>query len=187
MKTNLLSSIRLTLILILTLGFLYPLLIRGVAFLSNGNGDGERIYKNGVVTGFTEIGQSFGEDKYFWGRPSAVNYNASGSGASNKSIYNTEYIQTIKSRIDSFRIRNPGIRINKIPVELVTSSGSGLDPDISREAALIQIDRISRTRKIGKARLIKLVNEMTEQKFLGVFGPEKVNVLSINLELDKLK
>jgi len=187
MKNYLFPSLRLTVILILVLGFLYPLIIRGVALLSNGSGDGERLYKNGKVIGFKEIGQSFREDKYFRGRFSSVNYNACGSGASNKSIYNREYIQTIKARIDTFLVRNPGIKRYEIPVELVTASGSGLDPDISREAALIQVGRISKARKIGKVQLSKLVNDMTNPPFLGVFGPEKVNVLSLNLELDKLK
>jgi len=187
MKNYLFPSLKLTGILILFLGFLYPLLIRGVAYLAPGSGDGVKIYKNGKIVGFREIGQSFQEDKYFWGRPSAVNYNASGSGGSNKSIYNPEYIQIMKTRIDTFLARNPGIKRNEVPVEMITASGSGLDPDISREAALIQIDRISKVRKIGKAQLTLLVDKMTLHPFLGVFGPEKVNVLALNLELDKLK
>jgi K+-transporting ATPase ATPase C chain len=187
MKKNLISSLILTLFLILLLGILYPLLIRGIAYFSPGSGNGvETIYK-GRIVGFELIGQAFTEDKYFQGRPSAVNYNAAGSGGSNKSIYNPEYIRTMQSRLDIFLINNPGIKKAEVPVELITASGSGLDPDISPETALVQISRIAKARGIEKEKIQELVKRMTVKPLFGFLGPEKVNVLKINIELDKLQ
>ena len=187
MKKNLKSSLILTLILILLLGFIYPLVIRSIAYISHGSGNGvETVYK-GKVVGFDLIGQSFTEDKYFQGRPSAVSYNAAGSGGSNKSIYNPEYINVMQARLDTFLRHNPEIRKADVPVELITASGSGLDPDISPAAALVQVPRISSARGIRQEKIQQLVRQMTIKPFLGFIGVEKVNVLKINIELDKLK
>jgi K+-transporting ATPase ATPase C chain len=187
MKKNILSSLILTLLLILLLGIFYPLLIRGIAYLSPGSGNGvETVYK-GRVVGFDLIGQAFTADKYFQGRPSAVNYNATGSGGSNKSIYNPDYIKSMQSRIDTFLVHNPGIKKADVPVELITASGSGLDPDISPAAATIQVPRIAQARGIRKEKIQKLIEKMTVKPLFGFFGPEKVNVLKINIELDKLQ
>jgi K+-transporting ATPase ATPase C chain len=187
MKKNLISSLILTLILIVLLGFLYPMLIRGIAYLSPGSGNGvETVYKD-KVAGFELIGQSFTSDKYFQGRPSAVNYNAAGSGGSNKSIYNPEYRKTLQSRLDTFLFHNPGIRKEDVPVDLITASGSGLDPDISPASAYVQVNRIARVRGIERGKINRLVERMTVKPFLGFFGPPKVNVLKINIELDNLR
>ncbi|MCX6247292.1 MAG: potassium-transporting ATPase subunit KdpC [Bacteroidetes bacterium] len=187
MKKNLLPSLILTLILIFILGFLYPLLIRGIAYFSPGSGNGvETVYKSRVV-GFDRIGQSFTSDKFFQGRPSAVNYNAAGSGGSNKSIYNPEYRKILQSRLDTFLVHNPGIKPADVPVELITASGSGLDPDISPAAAFVQVQRIAHARGIETEKIANLIDRMTEKPLFGFLGPEKVNVLKINIELDKLK
>ncbi|MGA2823459.1 MAG: potassium-transporting ATPase subunit KdpC [Bacteroidales bacterium] len=187
MKKNLISSLIFTLILIFLLGFLYPLLIRSIAYLTPGSGNGvETVYK-GRVVGFDLIGQAFTADKYFQGRPSAVNYNAAGSGGSNKSIYNPEYINVMQSRLDTFLKHNPGIRKTDIPVELITASASGLDPDISPAGAYVQVLRIAKARGIQKEKIQKLIKRMTVKPLFGFFGPEKVNVLKINIELDKLQ
>jgi potassium-transporting ATPase KdpC subunit len=187
MKRNILSSIILTLILILSLGIGYPLLIRTIAYLSPGSGNGvETLVKNKVV-GFDLIGQSFTADKYFQGRPSGVNYNAMGSGGTNKSIYNPEYIKVMQARVDTFLRHNPAVKKSEIPVELITASGSGLDPDISPAAAYVQVTRIAGVRSIEEEKLKQLISQMTVKPMLGFLGPEKVNVLKINVELDKLK
>jgi len=187
MKKNLKSSLVLTLILVLLLGFIYPLMIRGIAYLSPGSGNGvETVYK-GKVVGFDLIGQAFTADKYFQGRPSAVNYNATASGGSNKSIYNPDYIKFMKARLDTFLFHNPGIKKTEVPVELVTASGSGLDPDISPAAAYVQVPRIARERGIHQEKIQKLVERMTDKPLFGFLGPRKVNVLKINIELDKLQ
>ncbi len=187
MKTHLLPALRLTLVLVILLGFIYPLIIRGIALLSKGSGNGVAIERNGRVAGFELIGQSFRSDNYFWGRPSAVGYNASASGGSNKSPSNPEYQLVLQQRIDTFLVHNPAIDRSAIPSELVTASGSGLDPDISPESAFVQIPRIAAARGIDAGRLESLVRQHIEKPFLGIFGPEKVNVLKLNLALDSLK
>jgi len=148
---------------------------------------GSPLFINERVIGFENIGQSFTEDKYFWGRPSAVNYNAASTGGSNKGPTNSDYLAEVNARIDSFVVHNPGIDKKDIPSELVTASGSGIDPNISPEAAYIQILRISKERNISGDKLKELVRQNIEKKDLGFLGIEKVNVLKLNLALDNLK
>src|SRR5690606_24885386 len=121
--------------------------------------------------------QKFTEDRYFWSRPSAVGYNAAGSGGSNKGPANPEYLKTVQERIDTFLAHNPGVEKSEVPVDLVTASGSGLDPNVSVQGALVQIKRISRARNISEERLHQLVTNSIEKPFMGVFGPGKINVL----------
>jgi K+-transporting ATPase ATPase C chain len=187
MKKNLLTSLKLTMVMILILAGLYPLLIAGVAKLSPGNGKGETLSVNGKVVGYANIGQKFTEDKYFWGRPSAVDYNAVGSGGSNKGPSNPEYLKTVEARIDSFLVHNPGVSKSEIPSDLVTASGSGLDPNISVQAATVQVKRIAKVRHIEAGNLEQLIVSNTEKPLAGMFGPEKINVLKLNIALDNLK
>ena len=186
MQKSLISFLIITLILILLLGIIYPLLIRGIAYLSPGSGNGVETVHKGRVVGFDLIGQAFTSDKYFQGRPSAVNYNAAGSGGSNKSIYNPVYIKIMQARLDTFLVHNPGVKKQDVPVELITASGSGLDPDISPKAAWIQIPRIARIRGIPEQKLKILVEQMEMRSMLGFLGPEKVNLLKLNVALDNL-
>ncbi len=181
------QSIILTVITILMFGFGFPLLIWGIGQLMPNKSEGSPIIENGKVLGFENIGQSFTDDKYFWGRPSAVGYNAAGSGGSNLGPTNPDYLATVQGRIDTFMMKNPGIRKEDIPSDLVTASGSGIDPNISLQAANIQIPRISSVRKIPQAKLRELVEQFTEKPLLGFFGIEKINVLKLNIALDKLK
>ncbi len=187
MKKYLLTSLKLTVVMIIILAGLYPLFIAGVAKLAPGNGKGETLSVNGKVVGYANIGQKFTEDKYFWGRPSAVDYNAAGSGGSNKGPSNPEYLKTVQARIDSFLVHNPGVSKSEIPADLVTASGSGLDPNISVQAATVQIKRIARIRSIDEENLQQLIISNTEKPLGGMFGPEKINVLKLNLALDNLK
>ena len=131
MKKYLLPSLKLTLVCIIICSVLYPLFIAGVAKLSPGGGKGETLLVNGKVVGYANIGQKFTADKYFNSRPSAVDYNAAGSAGSNKGPSNPDYLKQVQDRIDSFLVHNPSIKKEQIPSELVTASGSGLDPDIS--------------------------------------------------------
>lgn len=170
--------------LILVLGVAYPLLIAGVAHFAIGQGKGRVVTVNGKVVGYENIGQKFTEDKYFQGRPSAVDYNAAGSGGSNKAASNPDYIKTVQERIDTFLAHNPGTLQADIPGELVTASGSGLDPDISPAAAEIQVNRIAATRHIDVAAIHKLIADHTDKSWL---GPDKINVLKLNIALDALK
>lgn len=187
MKKYLWPSVKLTLVMIVLLAVLYPLFIAGVANMTPGAGKGEQLTINGKVVGYANIGQQFSDDKYFWGRPSAVGYNAAGSGGSNKSTTNPDYLKMVEERIDSFLAHNPSVRKQDVPAELVTASGSGLDPDLSPEAAKIQVKRIATERGISEAAIISLVDSQIERPLLGIFGPSKVNVLKLNIELEKLK
>ena len=186
MKKNLLISLKLTLVLIIHCSILYPLLISAVGKAAPGGGDGETVMVNGRVVGYANIGQKFTEDKYFWGRPSAVDYNAAGSAGSNKGPSNPDYLKTVQDRIDSFLIHNPTVKKSEIPADMVTASGSGLDPDISPAGAFIQVNRIAQARNINSNKINELVQLHIEKPFLGLFGPSKVNVLKLNIALEQL-
>ena len=184
MKKNVLRSLKLTVVMILLCAVLYPLLVAGVGKMTPGNGKGVTVAVNGRVVGYEKIGQKFTEDKYFWGRPSAVDYNASGSAGSNKGPSNPDYLQIVQDRIDSFLAHNPGVKKEEIPADLVTASGSGLDPHISPAAAYVQAKRIATVRGLPEEKIHALVEEHVEKSIL---GPSVVNVLKLNIELDKLK
>lgn len=187
MKKYIIQSIRLTLVLLVLLCIIYPISIALVGKLSKGNGGGEKITKNGKVIGYALLGQSFTKPEYFWGRPSAVGYNAAGSAGSNKGPSNPDYLKEVATRIDTLLKYNPTIKKEEIPADMVTASGSGLDPNISEQGAIIQIKRIAAYRNIDERKIAKLVVENTNTPFLGLFGPSSVNVLQLNLALDKLK
>jgi len=187
MKNYLLQSIRLTLVLIVLLCVVYPVIIAFAGKLSKGNGNGETVSLNGKVVGYANIGQKFDKPQYFWGRPSAVNYNAAGSGGSNKGPSNPDYLKDVSKRIDTLLKYNPGLKKSDIPADMVTASGSGLDPDISPEAAQIQIKRIAANRKLTEQQVTELVAEHTEKPLLGLFGPAKINVLKLNIALESIQ
>jgi K+-transporting ATPase ATPase C chain len=186
MKQNILPALRLTIITIIFFCIVYTAFIWIIAQAGPANGNGETIIVHGKVVGFALEGQSFTQDKYFWGRPSAVNYNAAGSAGSNKGPTNPDYLKDVENRIDSFLVHNPSIKKENIPSELVTASGSGLDPDLSPDGAYIQVARIAKTRKISEDKIRALVAQHIEKPLLGLFGPEKVNILKLNIDLDKL-
>lgn len=173
--------------MIVLLAVIYPVLLAVAGKLTPGGGKGETIMVNGKVVGYANIGQLFSDDKYFHGRPSAVGYNAAGSGGSNKGASNPDYLKQVQQRIDTFLVHNPGIEKKDIPADLVTASGSGLDPDISPAAASIQVKRIAAIRKISEDKLYALVKEHTDGPLLRLMGPAKVNVLKLNIALDTLK
>ncbi|GAB3895966.1 K(+)-transporting ATPase subunit C [Spirosoma agri] len=187
MKNHIGPAIRLTLVLLVILSVIYPLVIAGVSRFAPGGGKGETVVVNGKVVGYALVGQKFTNDRYFNSRPSAVEYNAAGSAGSNKGPSNPDYLKAVQARIDTFLVHNPGIQKAAIPAELVTASGSGLDPDLSPEAAKIQVARIAKVRGINTERLNQLVDDHTEGPFIGLFGPSKVNVLKLNVALDGLK
>ncbi len=186
MKKEILPAIKLTAVLIVLLVIVYPAIVWGMAQFTSGPGKGQTIEVNEKKY-YTNIGQTFNDDKYFWSRPSAVDYNAAGSGGSNKAATNKEYLQQVQARIDSFLVHNPEVKKSEIPVDLITASGSGLDPNISVHAAKIQIKRIAKVRGIAEGNIEQLILANTETPFLGLFGPEKVNVLKLNIALDEIK
>jgi K+-transporting ATPase ATPase C chain len=187
MKKYILQSLRLTAILMVLLCIVYPLMVAFAGGFSAGNGGGEKITRDGKVVGYARLGQSFTEPQYFWGRPSAVDYDAAGSGGSNKGPSNADYLQTVSDRIDTLLKYNLGLKKSDIPADMVTASGSGLDPNISEQGAAIQIRRIAAYRKLEERKVAELVVQNTQGPVAGLFGPSSVNVLKLNLALDQLK
>jgi K+-transporting ATPase ATPase C chain len=186
MKKYILPSLKMTLVFLVICSILYPLLIAAVGKLTPGHGKGETVMVNGKVVGYAEIGQKFDQDKYFWSRPSAVAYNAAGSAGSNKGPANPDYLKDVQSKIDTFLAHNPGVPKKEIPAELVTYSGSGLDPDISPAGAYVQVSRIAKTRNLSEEKIKELIAQHIQKPLLDFLGPEKINVLKLNVDLDKL-
>ncbi len=186
MKENLMPAVRLTLVCLVFFCGVYTLIVLGLAQLTPAKGLGETVTQNGKKY-YANIGQKFTDDRYFWSRPSAVDYNAAGAAGSNKGPSNPDYLKTVQQRIDTFLVHNPGIGKEAIPSDLVTASGSGLDPNISVQAAEIQVKRVAAARRIDESRLEQLVAQHTEQPLLGLFGTGKINVLQLNIALDQLK
>lgn len=185
MKQHLLPAVRLTLVCVVLFCGLYSLLILGIAQAAPNRGEGQTLSVNNKVVGYELEGQSFTADKYFNGRPSAAGYNGAGSSGSNKGPSNPDYLKTVQSRIDTFLAHNPAVQKADIPSDMVTASGSGLDPDISLQAAIVQVNRIATVRNIAKERISTLVQKNVERSALN--GIEKVNVLKLNIALDNLK
>lgn len=185
MKREIIHSIILTVLCIVFFAGFYPMIIWAIAQFAPGKGEGITITANGHKY-YTNIGQKFTGDQYFWSRPSAVDYNAAGSGGSNKGPNDSAYLRLVQARIDTFQAHNPAIPKNSIPSDLVTASGSGLDPDISIKAALVQIPRIAKVRGIKEALLLDLINKQQQQPLASIAGPSKINVLELNLRLDEI-
>lgn len=177
-------------VLSLITGLAYPFLVTGVAqsFFPN-MANGQLIEKNGQVVGSELIGQSFTEPKYFWGRPSAtgpMSHNASASSGSNLGPTNPALLDAVKSRIDSLHAADPSNKA-PVPVDLVTASGSGLDPHISVAAANYQLMRVAKARQLKPEEIQPLVTKHTDGAWLGFIGEARVNVLTLNLALDELQ
>lgn len=187
MKKDIMPAIKLTIVFIVICAVIYPLILAAVGKLSPGGGKGERVTVKGRIVGYTNIGQKFDQDKYFWSRPSAVAYNAAGSGGSNKGPSNPDYLKDVEAHIDTFLRHDPGVTRVEIPAELVTYSGSGLDPDLSPGGAYVQVARIAKVRHVSEEEVRSVVDRHIQKPFLGLFGPQKVNVLELNVALDSLE
>ena len=189
-------AIVLLLALTLITGLAYPLAMTGIAgVLFPRQAQGSLIEKDGKVVGSALIGQEFKDDKYFHGRPSATTapdpndstktvpapYNAANSGGSNLGPTSKALNDRIKEDVEKLKAENPG---SSVPVDLVTTSASGLDPDISPEAALFQVPRVAKARNMPEERIRDLVNKTTQGRLLGLLGEPRVNVLALNLALD---
>jgi len=179
-------------------GLVYPLAVTGIAQLVfPSQAQGSLIERNGHTVGSALIGQSFTSDKYFHGRPSATTapdpndasktvaapYNAANSGGSNLAPSNKALIDRVQGDIDKLKHDNPAAYV---PADLVTTSASGLDPDISPDAAFFQVPRVAKARNLTENRVRQLVVDHIEDRFIGVFGEPRVNVLNLNLALDDL-
>lgn len=176
--------IKFTVLMVFLFAVIYPLSIYGIAQFAPNQGKGETISVNGKVVGYQKIGQKFDKSNYFWGRPSAVDYNAAGSAGSNKGPSNADYLALVQNRIDTFLIVHPYLKKSEIPADMVTASGSGLDPNISPEGALIQVKRVAKERKLSEEKVKALVETKINKP--SVMGTSTVNVLELNVALDEL-
>ena len=182
------ALVLLVLLTVLT-GIIYPSIVTGIAqTVFPFQAGGSLIVKDGKPVGSALIGQPFDDPKYFWGRPSATTpfqYNAGSSSGSNLSPTNPDLVKAVQERVATLRGADPG-NSAPVPVDLVTASGSGLDPDISPAAALFQVSRVAKARKLDPAKVRDLVEKHTEGRFLGLLGEPRVNVLKLNLALEAL-
>jgi len=181
---KLISILKFTFLTIIIFGVLYPVIIWGIAQFAPNHGKGETISVNGKVVGYQKIGQKFDKVNYFWGRPSAVNYNAAGSAGSNKGPGNPDYLAQVQKRIDTFLIAHPYLKKSDIPSDMVTASGSGLDPNISPQGALIQVKRVAAARNLPEEKVKMLVESKINNSTI---SPSTINVLELNVALDSLK
>jgi K+-transporting ATPase ATPase C chain len=184
------SAISLLAAMTILLGIAYPLLVTAIAKLAFPHqAEGSLIQVDGKLVGSTLIGQSFSDPKYFWGRPSATSpqpYNGLASGGSNLGPLNPDLLDAVKARAKVLRDADPDNR-QPIPVDLVTASGSGLDPDISLAAARYQAARIARARGLPVERVEALIDAHPEGRLFGFIGEQRVNALTLNLALDRIK
>ena len=187
MFTSFLPSLRMLAVLTVLTGVVYPLITWGIAQVAfPGAANGSLIAQNGKVVGSTLIGQPFDDPKYFWSRPSATSpqpYNGAASSGSNQGPTNPALADAVKDRIKALRDADPG-NAAAVPADLVTASGSGLDPEISLAAAEYQLARVAKARGMQADAVRALVNQNTTGRTFGVLGEARVNVVNLNLALD---
>lgn len=189
MKTFI-KAFRLTLVFCVFLSVSYILVLWLFAKLAGpGNGNAETVVVDGKVVGAANVGQQFTKDIYFWGRPSCAGdgYDAANSCGSNKGPTNAEYLADVEARIDTFLVHHPYLKRKDVPAEMVTASGSGLDPDITPQSARVQVKRVAAARHLDEQAVASLVEQSIQRPLLGIFGLAKVNVLKLNVRLDGLE
>lgn len=187
---SLISAIVLTALLTVITGVVYPLAVCGLAqLIFPDSAHGSLLVKNGKVVGSSLIGQNFSSTRYFQSRPSAAGdkgYDAANSGGSNLAPTNKALIDAVRLRLRNFVETNPGTIARQVPVDIVTTSASGLDPEISPAAADLQVARVARARGLSEDRVRQLIAENTRPRAAGIFGEPGVNVLMLNLALDRV-
>jgi K+-transporting ATPase ATPase C chain len=184
MKKDLITAFLMTIATTVLLGGIYPLVVTGLAQVWSDQAHGQLVLRNGVVTGSRIIAQPFTGAAYFHPRPSAAGngYDATNSGGSNLGPTNQRLIDRVKADVAALQAENPG---KPVPVDLVTASGSGLDPHISPAGAEFQVPRVARARGVSEQDLMTLVREHTEGRQFGILGEPRVNVLELNFALDE--
>ena len=186
MRSTLITAIRYTIVTTILLGIVYPLVVTGIAQITmRDKANGQLITRNGAVIGSAIIGQTFTSDKYFHGRPSAAGsgYDAANSGGSNLAQSNSALVDRINAAVAAYQKQNPG---KPVPIDLVTTSASGIDPDVSPAAALYQVPAVAVARHLPEDEVRKLVEAHIQGRQFGVLGEPRVNVLQLNLDLDAL-
>ena len=190
MKKHLMISLKFLVLMTILTGLFYPLLMTGLAQICYpSKANGSLILKEGKIIGSILIGQRFDSTAYFWSRPSAIDYNPVPSGASNLGPTSDVLKKLVKERREVFGKMNSISNTQTIPKEMIFASASGLDPDISPEAAFLQVDRVVKARHFNnhqKEQLVKIINDLMESPQYLLFGEERINVLLLNLDLDKL-
>jgi K+-transporting ATPase ATPase C chain len=183
------TAIRMTIVLTLLTGFAYPLLVFVFGqFLFPIQANGSLVARDHKVVGSALLGQNFASAKYFHGRPSAAGdkgYDATSSGGSNLGPTNKSLVDSVRGRVKDVLAQNPGVTASQVPIDLVTASGSGLDPEISPAAAELQIPRVAKERGLDPEQVRAMVLALTRQRWAGIFGEPGVNVLFLNLALDQ--
>jgi potassium-transporting ATPase KdpC subunit len=185
MKSDFFKSFKITLVFCVLFSVFAFVLWAFAHTFSPNKGQVEVITLNGKVVGADNVGQAFKQDIYFWGRPSAANYQADASSGSNKGSTNPAYLKEVSARIDTFMMKHPYLKRNEVPAEMVTASGSGLDPDITPESAYVQVKRVAKARGLSEDIVKAIVDNQVEKPLLGLFGPAKVNVLKLNVAMEK--
>jgi potassium-transporting ATPase KdpC subunit len=187
MKT-LLKSVKITLALCVFFAVCYILILWIFAKVASPNeGNAEVAMLNGKVVGASNVGQSFTKDIYFWGRPSSAGegYDAANSSGSNKGPTDKEYLDEVEARIDTFLVHHPYLTRKDVPAEMVTGSGSGLDPDITPACAYVQVKRVADARGMREEAVRAIVDRLIEKPFMRLFGTTKINVLKLNIALEE--
>lgn len=184
-KRNIITAVKLIVLSLLIFSIVYPLLLGGIGQLFADKAGGSLVYQNGEAVGSRLIGQNFESESYFISRPSSINYDAATSGSDNLAASNPKLQQRIKADLEEIEAKyQPGNKA--VPVDLITESGSALDPHISPEAAYFQVDHLAEKTGISESTLNSLIEEHTESKLLGLFGEKRVNVLELNLALEEV-
>ena len=191
MKTQTIIALKFLLVMTILTGIAYPLFMTGVAQLTfPSKANGSLVMKNGKIIGSELIGQKFDSTIYFWSRPSAIGYNPIPSGASNYGPTSDTLKKQVAARRNLFATKNLMTDITAIPKEMIFASGSGLDPDISPEAALLQIERVAKARNFNEAqkqKLRQLITDETEGPQFFLFGEPRINVFELNLAVDNIR
>lgn len=180
---NFLISIKITIAFCIVLFVGYVLVLWAVAGVTQPNaGRAEVVTLNGKVVGASNVGQQFTDTKYFWSRPSNVDYDGGASGGSNKGPTNPEYLAEVEVRIEAFLVNHPSLDRSQVPSEMVTASGSGLDPHISPASAKVQAERVAKARGVTVEEINNLISELQQSS---IVGPSFINVLKLNIALDE--
>lgn len=180
---NILISIKITLAFCAILFGGYVVVLWGVAAITQPNaGRAEVLTLSGKVVGASNVGQQFSSSTYFWSRPSAAGYDGSSSGGSNKGVTNPDYLAEVTQRIDTFLVSHPYLDRSEVPAEMVTASGSGLDPHISVAGAMVQAQRVADARGVAHEEIVEVVKNQIEKPLVGT---QFINVLKLNIVLDE--